>query len=587
VVLENSISALAVRRQLERILTNGEFAQSERMCRFLRLAVEYSLENRAAELKEYLIATEVFDRKASFDPRLDPIVRVEARRLRSKLAKYYEGDGCLDEVVIDLPKGSYAAAFLPRTEGAPAMSSTKRQDGAVAVLPFTNLSAEEENEYFSDGLTQELILKLTRVDGLRVVAWNSAAQLRGTTHDIPAIGRQLSVGAVLTGSVRRVGQRARIAVQLIDTSNNLYLWSEAYDRELDDLLQVQEEISRAIVRTLRVKLTDHLALPAPRPVTPNFEAHNLYLKGRFHWNKRTADGLSRSVQFFERALALDNECALCWAGLADAWSLLADYGQIQPAVAMPRAREAAERAIAIDPSMGEAWTSLAFIRSGYEWDWERAEDHYRRAIELNPGYATVHLWYSSDFLLPRGRFAEAREEIELARQMDPLSNIIIECDGFLHMVTGRNDDAIEAYREALELDANYYKAWASIGRALIQKGDYDGAIAMLEKARSLAGDIPNVLGALGQAWALAGDKARARTLLADLKKGAETRYITSSCFAIIHMGLGETDLALQALEAGCERRELPLINLGIHPVYECLRQEPRFVALLRQMRLIA
>jgi TolB-like protein/Tfp pilus assembly protein PilF len=582
VLLENTFSAPVVRRQLERILANGEFAQSERMCRFLRLAVEYSIENRAAELKEYLIATEVFDRKASFDPRLDPIVRVEARRLRSKLAKYYEGEGRADEIVIDLPKGSYAAFFSPRTAAAP-----RRPDGGtIAVLPLLNLSADEENEYFSDGLTQELIHRLTRVEALRVVAWNSAVQLKGEPHDIPAIGRQLSVGAVLTGSVRRVGNRVRISVQLVDTTSNYYLWSEAYDRELDDLLKIQDEIARAIVSTLQIRMGAHATVPAGHAVTPNFEAHNLYLKGRFHWNKRTADGLRKSVQFFDRAIALDPACALCRAGLADAYSLLADYGELTPDEAMPRAKEAAAMAIAIDPSMGEAWTSLALIRSCYEWEWEDAERLYRRAIELNPGYATVHLWYASDYLAMLGRFTEARHEIGLARQMDPLSNIIIECDGYLHMLMRRYDDAIATYREALELDPHYYKAWASIGRALIQTGHYGEAVQMLEKARSLGGDTPNILGALGQAYALAGRPERAHALLEDLQTASRTRYITSTCFAIVYLGLGQNDLALRALETGCDRRELPLVNLKVSPVYDELRGEPRFDALLRRMRFL-
>jgi TolB-like protein/Tfp pilus assembly protein PilF len=589
VVLENTFAASEVLEQLERILANGEFAQSERMSRFLRLAVEYSLEKRGAELKEYLIATEVFDRKPSFDSRLDPIVRVEARRLRSKLLKYYEGEGSEDEIVIELPKGSYAAVFSPRRQAshaAPSRAAHAPAGGAIVVLPFVNLSAEEENEYFSDGLTQELILKLTRVEGLRVVAWNSAAQLRGASHDIPAIGRQLNVGAVLTGSVRRAGNRVRIAVQLIETATNLYLWSEAYDRELDDLLQLQDEISRAIASTLRIKLADRLSLPAPHTAVRNFEAHNLYLKGRFHWNKRTGEGLRRSVQYFERALALDETSALGWAGLADAYSLLADYGQVPPAEAMPRAKQAAEKAIALDPSMGEAWTSLALIRSSYEWDWEGSEMCYRRAIELNPGYATAHLWYGADFLAVRGRFEEARRECELARHFDPLSNIIMETDGFLHLMMRRYDEAIDAYREVVDLDANYYKGWASIGRALIQKGQYREAIGMLEKARSLGGDIPSVLGALGQAYALAGRRDWARALLEKLNTAAKTSYITSSCFAIIHIGLEETEQALAALEAGCERRDLPLLNLNVHPVYDSLRGEPRFTALLCRMKLV-
>ncbi|MEP6717283.1 MAG: tetratricopeptide repeat protein, partial [Terriglobia bacterium] len=259
-------------------------------------------------------------------------------------------------------------------------------------------------------------------------------------------------------------------------------------------------------------------------------------------------------------------------------------------------KHAAGRATAIDPLMGEAWTSLAIIRSSYEWEWAESEMLFKRAIQLNPGYSVGHFWYSGDLLAPLGRLEEAKREVDIARQLDPLSPIIVECDGYLDLVSRRYDKAIDAYREALELDPNYYKAWASIGRALIQKGEYDEAIHMLEKAHALIGEIPNVLGALGQAYALAGNSARARELLGQLEEAAKTRYVTSTSIAIIHMGLAglegtpddpiERDLALRALEAGCHRRELPLTNLNINPVYDSLRGELRFVRLLRRMRLV-
>ncbi|MDQ6665206.1 MAG: tetratricopeptide repeat protein, partial [Acidobacteriota bacterium] len=527
----------SIREQLQRILASSEFAQAERMCRFLRLVVEYTLEDRAGELKEYLIGVEVFDRKDLYDPRLDPIVRVEARRLRSKLKKYYEGEGKADEAFIELPKGSYVPVFGSRPENLPGVPAS-----AIAVLPFANLSAEEENEYFSDGLAQELIHGLTRVEGLRVVAWNSAEQLKGKPYDIRAIGARLSVGAVLTGSVRKAGDRVRIAAQLIDAPTSLYLWSEVYDRQLKDLLAIQDEISRAIVETLRIKFAGRLHLPLSKSCNP--ESHNFYLRGRFHLSKRTAEGINRSVECFESAIAEDPGCALSWAGLADACALLADYGLFKPLSVMPRAKQAALRAIELDPSLGEAWTSLALIRSLYEWQWAEGEICYRRAIELNPGYATVHHWYGVDYLAMLGRFDEALSEIERARQMDPLSTIIIEGHAFIYMLARQYDVAIRTYREALELDPFFYKSYTSIGRTLIQKGQYAEAIEMLERGRSLAGDSPNILAALGQAHALAGDADRARGFLNELQTASCHGYVPSTSFAIVYLGLGENERAL-------------------------------------------
>lgn len=305
---ENDIAQSSILAQLERILGSAAFAQSDRMCRFLRMVVEYSLENRAGELKEYPIALQVFDRKPSFDPRIDPIVRVEARRLRTKLGNYYEREGIDDEIRIELPKGNYAVRFSRRPVFAPVAvarvvekPAASSSEAAVAVIPFANLSPDEENDHFSDGLTQELILGLTRVPGLRVVAWTSAAHLRGE-HDFQAVGKRLNVGAVLTGSIRKAGGRVRVSAQLIDTADSSYLWTDAFDRQLRDLLQIQDEISRAIVGTLRIHLAARLSSPALRPATYNFETINLYLKGRFEWNRRIPKACAGAFGFSNRQL---------------------------------------------------------------------------------------------------------------------------------------------------------------------------------------------------------------------------------------------------------------------------------------------
>jgi serine/threonine-protein kinase len=583
---QNDITRPRIAAQLEKILASGMFSQSERMCRFLRMVVEYSTSDRADELKEYPIGLQVFDRKPSFDPRVDPIVRVEAGRLRRKLTKYYETEGVADEILIELPKGTYVVRFRRQhpvaqhsVTNAPPAPPAPKQNAAIAVVPFANLSPGEESQYFSDGLTQELILGLTRVSGLRVVAWTSAAQLRGA-DDFLSIGTRLNVGTALTGSIRTAGDRVRVTAQLIDTSDSSYLWSEAYDRRLSDLFQIQDDISRCIVDTLRLRLAHRLSYSAHRPAAWNNEALDLYFKGRFAWSQRTSAGLMLSVSLLERVLQLEPEFALGWAALADAFALLADYGIVSASESMPGAKQAALRAVELDPDLGEAWTSLGLVFGNYEWDREEAERCYRRAILLNPGYSTVHQWYAVDHLVVLQRFREAEAEIALARQLDPWSTIILEGDAFIKVLQRRYDDAIVVYREALAIDPKFYKSWTSIGRALIQQGRYAEAIESLERGRRLGGEIPNILGALGQAHGLSGNHEKARECLGQLQGSPSTSH------AIVYLGLGEHDSALDALERACERRESSLNQLKVHPVYDPLRNSPRFEALLRRIGLI-
>jgi TolB-like protein len=573
---------------LGRILASAPFARSARMRRFLRFAVEESLAGHSGRLKEYVIGVEVFDRKESYDPRVDPIVRVEARRLRAKLGAYYQTDGHADDLVIEFPKGAYVPLFSRRSESRPPGSAEARPAGrGIAVLPFSNLSAEPDNEYFSDGLTEELIHGLTKVGGLRVVAWNSAARLKGQPYDIREVGRQLDVATILVGSVRKSGEKLRVMAQLVDAASREYLWSETYDRQIEDLFAIQEEISRAIVRTLQLRLLDQPGSSVIRRGAYNLEAYNLYLKGRFQWNKRTADGLKRGVHYFEQAIAVDPSFSPGFAGLADSYSLLADYGLVNPQEIMPKAEAAARKALELDPTLAEAHASLGLIRCSYFWEWAEAEVHYRRAIELNPGYATTHHWFAVDHLAMLGRMEEAMVEIGIAQQLDPLSPIIYEGKGFLHLLSRRYDEALEQYRQMLELDCFFYKAFTAMGRAYTQKGMYEEAITMLQKGRSLSGDIPNILGALGQTYALASRPAEARRLLDELTELSKRRHVPSSCFALIHCGLGEKERALDWLENGCRKRELPMVALKVHPAYDSLRGEPRFQALLRTVGLVA
>ena len=551
------------------------------MVRFLRLAVERTLEGKADELKEYLIGVEVFDRPSSYDPRVDPIVRVEARRLRSKLKAYYAGDGNNDPVRIEFRTGSYAPQIRMLGDG----SAASRPDiHTIAVLPFANLSASAENDYFSDGLTEELIHALTRLRGMRVVAWNSAARLRGVEQDIQEVRRQLQVANVLTGSVRIAGPSLRVRAQLIDIATGVYLWSETFDRPMQDVFAIQEEIARNIVRTLRLQLSSgaEAALLA-RPHT-SVSSYDYYLKGRYHLHRRTPDDLARGLQYFEAAVAVDPDSALAHAGLADAYVLLVDYGLLHPTKGVPKVRAAATRAIELDPTLADAYPSLAVIRAHWDREWQDAEDLYRKAIGLNPGCATAHHWLATDFLAVVGRLDEGELELEIALQLDPLSSIIHEGRASFSIWRRQYDEAVRRYCEIREFDPTFYKAYTGLGRVYALQGKYTDALAMLEKGRALAGDVPNILGAMGEIFALSGDTASARRILAELTARALDSYVPSTCFARVHSGLGEVERALDWLEKGCEQRELPMAMLKVHPVYDPLRDEPRFRAVVERMR---
>ena len=371
---------------------------------------------------------------------------------------------------------------------------------------------------------------------------------------------------------------------MIDTQTGVYLWSETFDRQMQEVFAIQEEIARNIVRTLRVQLAggaDKLVSKSHTSVS----AYDYYLKGRYHWHRRASDDLKRSLQYFEAAIEADAESALAYAGVADAYTLLVEYGLVHPAEGIPKVKAAASRAIELDANLAEAYPSLALIRSQAEWQWEEAETLFRKAIALNPGYATAHHWLGIDCLALLGRLEEAKLENEIALQLDPLSSIVYEGRALLNIWNRNYAEAIQVCREIQEFDPSFYKAYTTMGRALALDGNYTQALAMLEKGRSLAGDVPSILAAIGQVLALSGDRASAQGVLAKLAARAAEVHIPYTCFAIVHLGLGENEKALDWLEKGCEQHEPPLGSLKVHPIYDPLRTHPRFQALLRRVRL--
>ena len=580
----DEIAPPLVRDQLSKILKSEPFADSQRMARFLRFTVEESLNGNASQLKENVIGTQVFDRDSSYDPRLDPIVRVEARRLRAKLRAYYDGPGASDPIIIEFPKGRYSPVLRMRCHvSLQTPDGDKALENTIAVLPFTNLNTEPGTEFLSDGLTEELINALTRIPDLRVVAWNSVAQMKGRQDELDTIRQRLDVAYVLRGSIRRTRDRLRINAYLIRTSNSYYVWSETYDREFHDIFTIQEEIACAIVSALRLKFWPSVDQRPPVDRSRNIDAYQHCLKGRFHTRERTSQGLTRSIVCFEQAIAIDPACDSAYAGLADTYTLLAEYGLADGPTCMAKAKPAVQRALDLNPASAEAYASFGLILTVYDWLWDEGEKAFKRSLELNPGYAPAHHWYAVDHLCMLGRFEEGHTELETSIKLDPLSAIALEGRGFLLTLTRRYEQALEAYRDLLELDPSFYKAHTSMGRAYLQMGRYEEAIKALEKGLSLAGELPNIYGALGQAFARSGNRSQANRLLERLRQISSSRPVPSNSFALIHLGLGEKDAALGWLERAVERRESPVIGLNVHPAYDDLRGEPRFQRLLQRI----
>jgi TolB-like protein/Tfp pilus assembly protein PilF len=576
----------AIRQQLNKILCSEGFARAERMSRFLRFIVEQTLKGAGAQLKEYLVGVEVFDRGEAFDPRTDPVVRGEARRLRVKLRDYYESEGRTDPIRFALPKGSYIPAFeIPAApRDARELPQPQQHSKAIAVLPFVNLSSESENEYFSDGLTEEIIHALGKIREISVVARTSVFQFKGKAYDIRTLGEQLNVQTVLEGSVRKSGERLRITAQLINASDGYHLWSETYEREMKDIFSIQEEISNAIVSTLKQRLASQAELPPVRRARENIEAYHLFLKGRFHSRKRTGEGINKAIDYFQRTIETDPYYAAAYAGLAESLTLLAMKG-LAPSAVLPRARTAALQAIALDDHVPEAHVALGFVRSNYDSQWKEAERHYRQAIGEGGSNTEALHWYASDYLAPLGRMEEAMSAIQQAQILDPLSHLVNASLGFILIMRREFEQAVEHYLKCLELDINYYHFHTGLGRAYAQLGKLERALKHFQKGMMLSGNLPYVTAVLAHCLGLMGRRREAAELLAELVEQGKRRYIPSASVAFVHLGLNQLDQALDWLEKACEERECTLAYLKIYPTYEPLHSQPRFQALLSKLGL--
>jgi TolB-like protein/tetratricopeptide (TPR) repeat protein len=452
-------------------------------------------------------------------------------------------------------------------------------DKSIAVLPFDNLSRDPDNAYFCEGVQDEILTRLAKIADLKVISRTSTQHFKSAPEDLPQIAKQLGVAHIVEGSVQEAGDQVRVNVQLINALSDTHLWADTYDRKLTDIFAVESEIAKTIADMLQAKLSgseEHAI--AARP-TENSEAHQLYLKGRFFWNKRTANDLKKSIDYFEQALAADPDYALAYAGVADAYVFLPGYAGGTPGEYYPKAMAAARKALALDDSLAEAHTTLALALWYYDFDVSQALKEFQRAIELNPNYATGHQQYANNVLSALGRFDDAIAEGKRAVELDPLSLVINADLGMNYYFARRYDEAVAQLRKTLEMDPGYYYGHVDLGQVLAAQQNLDGAINEYQKARAL-NDDPFVLGLLANAYARSGNKAAALEILDQLKEQSKQRYVQAFSFALVYLGLGEKEEALRWIERAYQDRAGADIGwIRVDSLFNPLHDDPGFEAL--------
>ena len=529
-----------------------------------------------------ITAQKLVDPMPPLRPRRSEVsAEIEAALVRALASKAEDRFATAAEMAAALETRASAAARARRSRG----GSTKGGP-SIAVLPFVNMNADPDSEIFSDGIAEELTNALSRLDGLRVVARASAFAFKGRPDDVREIGRRLGVATVLEGSVRRAANRVRITAELVNVADGYRLWSERYDRTVDDVFAIQDEIAGAIANVLEAKLLGAPKAYAQEPARKGDpKAYEHYLRGRHLWNQRSTRALERSVDEFKQALAIDPQHAPAQAGIADSYVILGVYSHRPPDEVMPKAKAAAEQALAIDESLAEAHTALACVRALFEWDWSAADALFRRAIAHNPQYATAHQWYAMNCLVPQGRFDDARAELDRALALDPLSLAVHTSVGLRFFYARELASAAAALQATLKLNDLFGAADYFLGHVQIAMGRYDDAIPPLERAVLLQEESAETMAALATANALAYRRAHAEALLADLERRARESYVSPALLAQIHLGLGNHEAALQRLEEATDRRSADLVWLKVHPIYDPIRGHPRFRALLGAIHL--
>ena len=486
-------------------------------------------------------------------------------------------------VVIVAAAISVSLFFLGRYTSSKQSEGSASPEKSIAVLPFDNLSRDQENAYFAEGIQDEILSRLAKIADLKVISRTSTQKYKSTPDNLREIAKQLGVSNILEGSVQKVADQVRVSVQLINATSDAHLWAEIYDRKLTDIFAVESDIAKTIAETLRAKLTGSEEQMMSMKPTENTQAYELYLKGRFFWNKRTGADLRKAIEYFNQAIAKDPNYALAYAGLADSYLLLSAFGAASPSDSLPQAKAAAKRALEIDDTSAEAHTSLGQILLFYDFDFAGSTREFKRAITLNPNYATAHHWYGSGPPTCLGEFDRGIAELKRAQQLDPLSLIINADLGGAFVAARRYDEAITQLRKTIEMDPRFYFAHWNLGEALELKGQLPEAIAEYKKAAELDED-PFVLALVGQADAKLGQRDEAIKILSQLERLATKRYVANYSFALMHMALGEKAKAIDWFERAYRDRSGPeIVGIKVDPMLDPLHGDPRFEALVQKV----
>ena len=503
----------------------------------------------------------------------------------SKVEYQFESLGMPELKHVTTPMEVYRVVGYGEGESHPTLFRITLPKDRVAVLPFVNISPDHVDEYFADGLTEELISSVSRIKGIRVIARTSVMRYKGANKPISEIGRELNVGSVLEGSVRKVGNKIRISVQFVETSKEEPRWSQRYDREVKDVFAIQSEIAQHVADALKDHVFGATPREEPRTATFSTEAYMSYLRGRQLWNKRTEEDLKKAVSFFEKSINIDAMYARAYVGLADTYAALALLEFMAPNEAYPMAKWAVNKALALNSGLAAARTSLGLIKFQYDWDWKGAEEEFRLAINNNFNYAPAHHFFA-DYLKAMGRFDEALAEIEQARELDPLSLAINTGVGHVLYLSGQYDKAIEEYKKVIELDPDFMATHIWFGRPYLEKGMFTEAIAELETAVRLSGESTIALAMLGHGLASAGRTAEAIEILDKLKEKSRSQYVPSYWIAVIYNGFKDREQVITWMRKAFDERSSWLVWSNVEPRFAWLRNDPEFASLMKAMKLL-
>ncbi|HTZ72970.1 MAG TPA: tetratricopeptide repeat protein [Candidatus Aquilonibacter sp.] len=573
-----------VRQQLDRVLNSKTFQHVQRLKRFMTFVVLETKAGRGDQLKEFVVGVQVFDKEASFDPRNDPIVRVQARRLRTRLAAYYAEEGQNDEIFIELPKGGYAVVFKRREPPAARkhVPAALARRNTIAVMPFADHSAGHELDYFCQGIREEIIHALSKLDTSRVVA-RDLSQFSTGENSLGESG--LHAGVIVAGSVRKSGDDLRVTAQLIDGANGNYLWSESFDRKNSNIFAIQEEVAQSVLKRLQAGVTRASSSSSSRNPTENLAAYNFYVQGRYHLSQRTEEGLRKAIEFFDKVIAEDPRYAQAYSGLADAYELLGHYGVLAPADVWTKAASNAAWAVLQDENSAEAHTSLAHVKSTQDWDWLGAEQEFKRAIELDSRYPTAHHWYAVACLAPLGRVSEALNEIMLAHALDPISLIIARDVAIVHYYARDFEAALDQCDHTIELNPHFAPAYWALGLIQEQMSDFEESLAAFQRAIQLTPNSPRMRAGLARSLAMSGKHKEAQHILKEMQSLSEKRYVSPFELASVHFALGQSDVGFEWLKKAFQDRCFELISINVDPRFDSIKSDPRFAPLQGQMKL--